>query len=55
MANDLEPTGTVWRSISPARAGWVNNLGDKYWGQGTVGPDIPLSQQIGWVAVSGTV
>ncbi len=55
MADDLEPGGTVWRSISPAGAGWLNNLGDHYWGQGSVGPDIPLSQQIGWVAISGTV
>jgi Family of unknown function (DUF6345) len=55
MADDLEPGGTRWRSISPAKAGWVNNLGDYYWGQGSVGPDIPLSQQIGWVAISGTV
>ncbi len=55
MANSLEPTGRVWRSISPAKAGWVTNLGDHMWGQGSVGPDIPLSQQIGWVAISGTV
>jgi hypothetical protein len=55
MANDLEPGGTVWRSISPAKAGWVTNMGDHMWGQGSVGPDIPLSQQIGWVAISGTV
>lgn len=55
MANDLEPGGTVWRTVSPARAGWVTNLGDYFWGQGSVGPDIPLNQQIGWVSISGTV
>ncbi|MCE0534799.1 DUF6345 domain-containing protein [Kineosporia rhizophila] len=45
MANDLEPAGVRWRSVSPAtyRAAsnsWVTNLGDHYWGQGNVGPDI---------------
>jgi hypothetical protein len=55
MATDLEPSGRVWRSISPARAGWVTNLDDKFWGQGNVGPDIPKSQIIGYVAISGTV
>ena len=57
MAGDLEPAGTRWRSMSPATTGWVNNLGDFYWGQGSVGPDIaPGSAShplIGWVAVSG--
>jgi hypothetical protein len=55
MATDLEPSGRVWRSISPARSGWVTNLDDKFWGQGAVGPDIPRSQIIGYVAISGTV
>lgn len=55
MANDLEPSGTRWRSISPAAAGWVHNLNDRYWGQGTTGPDIPASQRIGFVAISGVV
>lgn len=54
MANDLEPSGRVWRSISPARSGWVTNLGDHFWGQGSVGPDIRKSQIIGYVAISGT-
>ncbi len=55
MATDLEPSGRVWRSVSPARAGWVTNLDDKFWGQGAVGPDIRRSQLIGYVAISGTV
>ncbi len=55
MATDLEPSGRVWRSISPARSGWVTNLDDKFWGQGNVGPDIRRSQIIGYVAISGTV
>ncbi len=55
MAGDLEPTGTVWRSVSPAKAGWVTNLSDHYWGQGSTGPDIRRSQLIGWASVSGTV
>jgi hypothetical protein len=56
-ANDLEPSGTRWRSISPATTGWVTNLGDHYWGQGSVGPDIAPGSAahplIGYVSVSG--
>ena len=56
-ANDLEPSGTRWRSISPATTGWVTNLGDHFWGQGSVGPDIAPGSAahplIGFVAVSG--
>ena len=55
MANDLEPSGVRWRSISPAAAGWVHNLDDHYWGQGSTGPDIPASQRIGFIAISGVV
>jgi hypothetical protein len=55
MANDLEPSGVRWRSISPAGAGWVHNLNDRYWGQGSTGPDIPASQRIGFIAISGVV
>ena len=55
MATDLEPSGRVWRSISPARSACVTNLDYKFWGQGNVGPDIPRSQLIGYVAISGTV
>lgn len=57
MANDLEPSGTRWRSMSPATTGWVTNLGDHFWGEGSVGPDIaPGSASnplIGFVSVSG--
>lgn len=53
MADDLEPAGVRWRSISPASAGWVHNLDDHYWGQGSTGPDIPASQRIGFIAISG--
>jgi hypothetical protein len=55
-ANDLEPAGTRWRSVSPATTGWVTNLGDHYWGEGSVGPDIRpggANPLIGFVSVSG--
>ncbi|GAB6898697.1 DUF6345 domain-containing protein [Kineosporia succinea] len=60
MANDLEPAGVRWRSVSPAtlkNGHWVTNLGDFYWGQGTTGPDIsPASTSNplqGFFSVSG--
>jgi uncharacterized protein DUF6345 len=55
-ANDLEPSGTRWRSISPVTTGLVTNLGDHFWGQGSVGPDINpggANPLIGFVSVSG--
>lgn len=52
MANDLEPSGVRWRSISPMK-GSISNLGDKFWGQGTVGPDITPAQRTGFIAISG--
>ncbi len=52
MANELEPAGVRWRSISPMN-GSVHNLNDKYHGEGTVGPDISSSQRTGFIAVSG--
>lgn len=52
MANDLEPAGVRWRSISPMK-GSISNLGDKWWGQGTVGPDITPAQRTGFIAISG--
>jgi hypothetical protein len=55
MANDLEPSGVRWRSVSAAGQGWVHNLNDRYWGQGSTGPDIPASQRIGFIAISGVV
>jgi hypothetical protein len=55
MANDLEPSGTKWRSISPLGPGFSHNLNDRYWGQGTTGADIPASSRIGFIAISSTV
>ena len=55
MANDLEPGGTKWRSISPMGPGGSFNLNDRYWGQGTTGPDIPASVRTGFISISGTV
>jgi hypothetical protein len=55
MANDLEPSGVRWRSVSAAGPGWVHNLNDRYWGQGSTGPDIRASQRIGFIAISGVV
>jgi hypothetical protein len=52
MANDLEPAGVRWRTISPMM-GTVHNLDDRYWGQGSVGPDITPAQRTGFIAVSG--
>lgn len=55
MANDLEPAGVRWRSMS-AMSGSIHNLDDKYWGRGTTGPDIrpggsyPLT---GFISISG--
>ena len=44
MANDLEPAGTRWRSMSLVGANGVNNLGDHYWGQGSTGPDLTYAE-----------
>ncbi len=55
MARDLEPSGVVYRSLSPIGTGGVFNLNDRYWGQGSTGPDVPASQRIGWIRVTGTV
>ncbi len=52
MANDLEPAGVRWRTISPMK-GSINNLADKYWGQGSVGPDISAAERTGFIAISG--
>ncbi|MGB7981333.1 MAG: DUF6345 domain-containing protein [Candidatus Nanopelagicales bacterium] len=52
MANDLEPAGVRWRSISPMQ-GSVSNLSDKFWGQGSVGPDIRPAQRTGFISISG--
>lgn len=53
MASDLEPAGVRWRTMSPVSKSGVSNLGDYYWGQGPVGPDIPKSNQAGFISVSG--
>jgi hypothetical protein len=55
MADDLEPGGTTWRSISPIGPGGSFNLNDRYWGQGTTGPDIPAAARTGFISISGTV
>lgn len=52
MANDLEPSGVRWRSISPMMGG-ISNINDKFWGQGWVGPDISPAQRTGFIAISG--
>jgi hypothetical protein len=52
MANDLEPAGVRWRTISPMK-GSVSNLTDKFWGQGSVGPDISPAQRTGFISISG--
>lgn len=53
MAADLQPAGRRYRSMSPVGPGGVHNLNDHFWGQGSVGPDIPASQVTGWVSISG--
>ena len=55
MAIDLEPTGVVYRSMGNLGSGWVNNIGDYFWGQGPTGPDIRLSNRIGMWSITGTV
>ena len=55
MARDLEPSGVIYRSLSPIGIGGVFNLNDRYWGQGSTGPDVPASSRIGWIRVTGTV
>ncbi len=53
-ANDKQPGGRRWRSVSPVGAGGVHNLNDKFWGQGSVGPDIRANQRTGFISISGT-
>jgi len=55
MALDKEPTGVVYRSMGPLGSGSTSNIGDYFWGQGPVGPDIRGASQIGFWAISGTV
>lgn len=53
MATDLEPAGRRWRSMSLIGAGGVHDLNDRYWGQGTVGPDLFHASRTGMIAISG--
>ena len=55
MALDKEPTGVVYRSMGPLGYGYTSNMSDYFWGQGSVGPDIPAASRTGFWAVSGTV
>jgi hypothetical protein len=55
MAIDKEPSGVVYRSMGNIGPGWVTNIGDHFWGQGPVGPDISVAGRIGMWAISGTV
>ena len=55
MAVDKEPSGVRYRSMGPIGSGWVTNMSDHFWGQGTTGPDIPKAGRWGMWAISGTV
>jgi hypothetical protein len=55
MAIDKEPGGVVYRSMGAYRWDGVNNIGDYFWGQGPVGPDLPMTPQMGMWSISGTV
>jgi hypothetical protein len=55
MAIDKEPSGVVYRSMGNIGAGGVTNIGDYFWGQGPVGPDITVAGRIGMWSITGTV
>ncbi len=55
MAIDREPAGVVYRSMGLIGAGGVTNVGDYFWGQGTVGPDIKPGNSTGKWSITGTV
>ncbi len=55
MAIDKEPSGVVYRSMGNIGSGWVTNIGDYFWGQGSTGPDIPAAGRIGQWSITGTV
>jgi hypothetical protein len=55
MALDKEPTGVVYRSMGVIRYDGVTNMNDYFWGQGSVGPDIPAVSRTGYWSVTGTV
>ncbi|MFI5932167.1 DUF6345 domain-containing protein [Actinoplanes sp. NPDC051494] len=55
MAVDREPAGVRFRSMGLVRSDGVTNIGDYFWGQGPVGPDIlPSSSHQMW-SLSGVV
>jgi hypothetical protein len=55
MAIDKEPNDVVYRSMGNIGPGWVTNIGDHFWGQGSVGPDISAASRIGQWSITGTV
>lgn len=55
MAVDLEPAGVVYRSMGPINAAGATDIGDYFWGQGPVGPDIFKNATAGYWSISGTV
>ncbi len=55
MAIDKEPSGVRYRSMGNIRSDGVTNIGDFFWGQGSTGPDIPISSRSGMWAISGVV
>jgi len=55
MAYDLEPAGKQYVTMGAAAAGWVTNYDDYFWGEGSVGFDIPKSQIIGYWWLMGEV
>jgi Family of unknown function (DUF6345) len=54
-ALDREPAGVIYRSMGPIGPGNVTDIGDYFWGQGAVGPDIFAANEIGYWSISGTV
>jgi len=55
MAVDREPSGVVYRSMGLISPTGVTNIGDYFWGQGSTGPDIPLTANAGMWSITGTV
>lgn len=55
MAVDREPAGVVYRSMGPMNAAFVNDIGDYFWGQGPVGPDIFQANTAWYWSITGTV
>jgi hypothetical protein len=55
MAIDREPSGVVYRSMGLIRSDGVTNIGDYFWGQGSVGPDISPASSAGMWSITGTV